>query len=630
MKMLVVGNPRGEGYRALTRMFQPVRYREQGHTRAALLADRERFHDFAALVVGPDVGPRELRRHPLLHSFYGSGKWVVAAPATTAAQAALRTLHGYSPGRRSAALAVRATGAPGGHDIVRPTIAYPAPTTVRASPRSRSPASKRGRAASSDRRRAAWFRERLVEHGRAHIRPADPRDRRLQSASAAAGISFHLPITAAAIEIQIPFYYEFTLTGSATTEWYRNYDLCGHNPHTHDSWCRETWSGKWGESQSAGQSYSPTTTAWSRVRPSGRGVSSSPAVRTTPGPADQAKRRHVELQAVPGQARGPHRVHADREPPGHGLLLRPLRPRGEAAHHNPLADPTINASIATGAKLAAENAVNGTYEEWWDNDWINTDRQLKETMLFLGAYDHETEIAGGSQLDDNTAISPGPSFVLSGNQSFPVNEITFTSKSEATSKSTSFSVGVFGDMATGGYDHSESVSTSTSVLVPSWKITPVAGKRKIAYQWQTNDPLPWQTILDNDRSLLAPKPPSRTTWALNDLNRVNFIPTSLTVWSGSQTYGPLSITSTRRLKLVDHFSYYDPTIRNGGPVAGPADAFWITTLEYSASPDAATSSDPKAVGPGMNLCDPQVGSPAYVGKDKAGNPLICSQLNPSH
>ena len=331
----------------------------------------------------------------------------------------------------------------------------------------------------SDRRRAAWFRERLVEHGRAHIRPADPRDRRLQSASAAAGISFHLPITAAAIEIQIPFYYEFTLTGSATTGWYRNYDLCGHNPHTHDSWCRETWSGKWGESQSAGQWYlandhrmveGETVRARGELKSGGAYYTGTQPIKQSGGMSNfrQFPGKHVvpTVYTQTGNLQGTDYFYALYDPVGkqHTVIS--------------LTDPTINASIATGAKLAAENAVNGTCEEWWDNDWINTDRQLKETMLFLGAYDHETEIAGGAQLDETRPSRRAPRWCTRGTSPSPPTRSR--SRARAGDLERLFGVGIFGDMATGSYDHPESLSASASVLVPSWEISPVPASARSA------------------------------------------------------------------------------------------------------------------------------------------------------
>ena len=66
------------------------------------------------------------------------------------------------------------------------------------------------------------------------------------------------------------------------------------------------------------------------------------------------------------------------------------------------------------------------------------------------------------------------------------------------------------------------------------------------------------------------------------------------MWSGAQTYGPLSIASTRQVKLVDHFSYYVPTIRNGGHVAARPTR---SGSRRSNSPTAPTRRRPRHEGP---------------------------------
>jgi hypothetical protein len=611
MKMLVVGHPHGEAYRALLELYKPVRYGQATHTRAALLADRERYHGFAALVFGPDVSPRGIRSQRLLHAFYGTGKWVIVAPATTRAQAVLGTLHGYTARRPSAALAVRATGAAGSHDNVRPTVSFPAPTIVR----SLAPGMARLRPSAAEERasahrRAAWFRERLLELGRAHMRSAsDPGDRQLQGADGS--VNFALPYNAAAIQLAVPYYHEWTLTGSANGVAYGVLDPCGHDPRTHNSWCKETWAGKWGDPLSACDWYlansqrmleGPVIRYWGGLQSSGAyNIGTYPIYR--PGSYGTfwqtfrqmpGKHQCIDNGTQTGNLQGTDYYYAIYDPAlkQHTLVV--------------LTDPTINAS-STGT-LVMDNRTNGTYEEWWFDyeSSYSINRELKETMLFLGSYDHTIEIRGAAQLNDQV-------LEYSGNKSFPTNQITFSSQSTGKSTSESFGIGIFGDMATGSYDRTESHSASVTVNVPSWEITPVPGKRAISYRWATNDPLPWQTIADHNVSG-GPYTDANASWGLNPINKVDFSPTSLTAWTGDQTYGQLSIGSTRQVRLVDHFSYYVPWKGKDG---GPDDAFWVTNLEFADNPDTRTPNTKEPVGPGINLCDPLVRSPDF--KADCGN-----------
>jgi hypothetical protein len=212
LSMLVVGKPRGEGYATLKRYFRPVRYRPAAHKRRRLLRDRRQFHSFGALVYGPGVAAHELRAHHLLRSFYGAGKWVIAAPASAEMQAALGQVHPHFERRPAPAVAVRAAGPPGGHRRVKTTLRYPTALPHR---------SARLRRASA-RRRAEWFLGELSLFARPHVDSAERLpDNTARAASAGAQeqdsksdiVGFTPPLNAALIQIRVPYYHEFALSG---------------------------------------------------------------------------------------------------------------------------------------------------------------------------------------------------------------------------------------------------------------------------------------------------------------------------------------------------------------------------------------------------------------------------------
>jgi hypothetical protein len=616
MKMLVVGKPRGKGYTALREMFDSVRYRPAAHSRAGFLADRKRFHGFAAIVFGPSIRPADVRDHELLSAFYGTGKWVIVAPATKRTQAVLGKLQGYRPARQSAALALRATGAVGGPDRVRPTIAYAAPAKF--VPLARGTASRPSAAdrRASDRRRAAWFRERLLEFGRAQMRSArDVASRRLQGSDGS--VEFDLPYNAAAIELAVPYYHEWTLTGSANGEGYKSLDACGYAAKSNAAWCAG--------SQHYAAKGADALAACKGFLADGYQMVEGDLVKLYSGyPSPAPEEYHPDLHTAPdhqlkwtnglatfnqnpeGMAHGPSQC-----PENHTQTTTLQGNDYYYAIYNPgqnqhsvivLTDPTVSAS-STG-QLAVENATNGTYVQIVHGGIVSGYqsvhvKSLKETMVFLGAYEHTIAI-NGANLDDSM-------LEYSGNKSFPNNQITFDSKSTGTSTTQSFGVGIFGDMGTMSYDRTESHSASVTVDVPSWAISPVPGQRRIGYQWTTNDPLPWQTIADHDSSH-GPPSPVDASWDLNPLNKTDFSPTSLSVWTGAQTYGLLTVASDRTLRLVDHFSYFDSSAGEHGP----RESFWVSNLTASDSPDTNTPVTTNSVGPGLNLCDPLVRAPSRL------------------
>jgi hypothetical protein len=639
MRMLVVGEPSGEGYDALRELFEPIAYDADAHSRAELLDDREHFHGYAAIVFGPDVDPDALRTHELLHAFYGTGKWVVIAPATTDAQAVLNDLHSYSPGRPSAALAVRATGGRGGHDNVRPTVSYPQPpveVTIgdHVSGAHLSPAEEDALA----QQRAEWFGDQLLKFGRADMasaNPGGPRALRNALTGAAGSVNFSLPPTAAAIEIAVPYHHTFTLTGSANGAVHAALaEPCGYDQKANTAWCPG--------SQRYQQAGADPLAACGGFLAAGYQMVDGELVQALSGnPSPPPEEYHPDLSGTPNHKleRPPYWSTFNMNPPGmkYGPSQCPknLTQTGSVQGNDyyyaifepgfkqhtlvVLTDPTVNASDTS--SLAIDNATNGTYVEVLANpdegaSHIVHVRDLKETMLYLGAYKHKIDIKSG--LDPSTSDGQLTDLVFeySGNKSFPTQTIEFTTETSSHSYTQDFNVGMFGDMAMGGYSQSVTESASVSVAVPNWKVSALADQRQVTYEWTTNRPLQWETIAANNMMNYTRGQPERDTgsidgapvianWDLNDLNRSGFIPTSLTVWQGAETFGRFEISSQRTVHLVDHFSYFSPSKR------GAKEAFWVTPITFDDTPDMVTPVTKDPVGAGINLCDPHVRAPDF-------------------
>jgi hypothetical protein len=529
---------------------------------------------------------------------------------------------------------VRATGAEGGLDNVRPTLSFPAPpVTLNMTEEGAVAIPSAGQDPESAERRGEWFREQLIELGRADMPTANRRQAFARSLlqGADGSVNFNLPFNAAAIELAVPYNHEFTFTGSATAVVYGEIvQPCGWEHATNTAWCAGTdyYAQAGGNPidacerfladglQVVESSLLPQFAARGEAKesPPGSGLWDTTGVpRFDKGHLDQSQVGFAALNQNPaGMDHGPtHCPKPDATQTGriqgNDYFYAIFDPGLKQHTLIALTDSTINASDT--GNLALDQTVNGTYRELIEElGHDDHDRQLKETMLFLGAYVHEMVVTGAHLGDTNLEYS--------GNKSFPNQQITFTEQTKSTAKSQSFSVGVFGDMATGSYASSVSESASVSMSVPSWEIVPTPGDRKVTYTWTTNDPVTWDTITSNDMTNFtagAPEHHVSTSWELNPLNKVDFSPTSLTVWTGAQTYGQLSISSQRTLRLVDHFSYFSPTRQ------GPKEAFWISTVTFSDSPDAVTPNTKDPAGSGINLCDPLVRAPDFKTADACGN-----------
>ena len=590
MRMLVVGRPHGEGFEALKRRFRAVRYDADRHARHALKRDRREFHSYAAVVFGPDVTPDQLRGHGLLRSFYGAGKWVIAAPSTGQAMRAVGAVHPYAHARPAAAVAVRSVGPEGGHDLVKPTIVYPDPP-ARAG---RGVLTAAQRAASS-RRRAAWFLSHLQRSGAPRMRSARVRDDRGRARAASSSANFNLPYNAAAIELFVPYFHEFTVGGAQNVS---QYAPCAWNQSSHNAWCTDTWF--WADKSGGHPGDKAAGCQWflnngydivnqQAVPGFQRGWNGDGAYTLNWGdfqdafvqqPGDACPTDGTQL----GNIQGNDYYYAIFDPQlrQHSVIV--------------LTDPTVSA--ATNGQLWHDNQQNGSGSKQefvltsGGERILSTARGLPETAWFLGSFNQSFALTGTNLTDQN--------FEYSGGKSFPQDSITFTSGSTSQSTTQGFSVGIFGDTGTADYSSSTTEDATVTVEVPDWQVSPTAGSRTVNYAWTTNDPVSWATINGGGGG----------SWWLNPLNKADFNPGSLTVWQGAQTYGLVAIKSTKTLGLVDHYSVWSQA---DGDVV---DRFATKSLAYGDDPNEITPNTTNskigpAVGPGINLCDPAVMSPDF-------------------
>jgi hypothetical protein len=568
MRMLVVGRPSGEGYAALKRLFHPVRYRPRQHTRHRFLRERREFRLYAALVFGKDVPPAGIQSHRLLHAFYGAGKWVVVAPAGNAAQLALREVHPYVPGRAVPALAVRGVGRAGGAQQVRPTIAYPEPVL-----RSRSARLGRG----------TWFRSQLLRLGKAHMRTARNPSNRARAAEGSS-VDFSLPYNAAAIEVAVPYRHEFTLTGPQNRA---RFQPCGWNQSTWNTWCSDTWYWK---QQSGGD----VTAGCQWFLDNGYYTIDRGTVGSVTSEQNSDGAYKVEWGDF-GAAFAQWSGHQCPQNGSQSGVLQgndyyyALYDSGKQQHTLVvLTDPTVSA--ATSGTLWHDNEQNGSGAIVEQNlvnpaEYVQDPRGLQETAWFLGKYTHSITLTGQPELGDLA-------FEYSGAKSLPNNQVTYTSQSSSSSTSQGFNVGIFGDSGTGGYSRTDTATTSVTVEAPSWQVSPAPGDQAITYSWTTNDPVSWSSITDGSGG-----------WGLNALNRADFSPASLTVWSGVATCCQVSVASNRVLSLVDHFQFW-----NGSDVD---DGFAVKQIQYGDSPNEIAVNTKNPAGPGIDLCDPLVAAPIF-------------------
>jgi hypothetical protein len=588
MRMLVVGDPSGDGYAALKRLFKPVRYRPDRHHRAWSLRDRRDLHSYAALVFGPDVNVRDVSAHALLRAFYGAGKWIIAAPAFEGSHAALGTVHPYVHPRATPAVAVRSVGPEGAHHTVKPTVVYPEIA------RSAGPAAAR--------RRGAWFRAELRRLGAAHMHTARNADGGKRKAHAAQVLSpFSLSSNMAGIELSVTYNHEFALRGSRQVD---DWHPCAWNVTTSNAWCEDTDVWRYATTGDKTQkcryflSLGYTLLDAETVRHISPTKNEAGAYTVHPGalglnggfiqePGDECPQSGSQIGRLSGTDY--YYALAEINPSQHTLVL--------------LTDATLNATDTGSLSRNKQNNGTGKILVFQNEDsprCVRCPVTMPNTAWFLGRYTHTVTFAGSQLTDLN--------FVYSGNRSFPQNTIEFESQSTSVSSHSDFNIGVFGETPTGSFSGGESRSASISVSVPSWKVIPQTSQgRQIVYDWRTNNPVSWDTIASGGSG----------SFDLNTLNVRSFVPTSMTVWSGQFTYGLVKANVNRTLQMVEHYTRYD---RGDGAMKN---TFATTDVSFSDIPDGVTPAQigkTEVVGPGINLCDAAVMVLAYKTK--------CAELAP--
>ncbi len=582
MEMLVVGHPSGPGYDALKSFFKPVPYRSCCDTRAAFLADDQHLDQFGAVVFGRDIRLPASVSDGLLNTFYGTGRWVVVAPSSPQALKILAPVFPTVVDPHSPALAIRAAGPEGNSFQVHPTIAFPTPAAAD----DRLSEVERQIAAQS---RKQWFLSELERYGTSSTSSSTsdlPGDR-LGVTSGGSSVGFSLPYNAAAIEIAVPYYHEFTVNTEQNS---LSSQPCGWNQTTWKAWCPDTAYWK----QAAGGDVSATCN-WFLQH--GYDVIDAQTVHDLYNPGDSSSGYNVHWYDfdhgfVQAQSAGDHCPDESAQTgniQGQDYYYAIYEPTTQSHTLVILTDPTISASINGklvhdgwngSGRIETLHQCDGCKDLYtWDGAF------LQEDAFFLGAY-RDTIKLSAPQLTTQ-------SFEYSGNQSFPNNQITFSNHDSSRSSTSSISVGVFGSDGTLGYGQSVSESAAVSVEVPDWQVSPAPGSRTITYDWTTNTPLSWSTITSGGGGPFHD---------LNNLNSSDFSPTSLTVWTGADTWGKISVENARQIMLVDHYSTY-----NGD--GGVANKFHVTTFTYDDNPDSVTPTTKNPVSPGINLCDPMVASP---------------------
>jgi hypothetical protein len=604
LRMLVVGRPHGEGYRTLKRYFRPVRYRAH-HTRRYFLRHRRAFHSFGALVFGGDLRRERIAEHPLLRAFYGAGKWLIAAPAPLSAHRAFGEVHPYVGNRRAPALAVRAVGPRGDARRVKATVGYPAPARRRGPLR---PTKRQRRESAAN--RADFFLSQLRRMAAPHMatarRPgALNGERDGARAAQLSRSSFSLPYNAAAIEIMVPVYHEFTVSGSYNA---KQSKPCGWDLTNLTAWCEDGWSDvPWrpADDKAAACKY---------FMAAGFHILDQDSVKVfSSGMNDRGQYTNVR---IPDQPSG--RVPLDErfyrqaaewgdECPSSGTqtgniqgtdyyyaILEPDAPAHTIVAASDLTISATNPPKDQNQKpaLAFMGGYNGRGRVY---HWVASNLVLKSGRWdFDGGFPRETAWFLGGY--DNTYTLTGPNvgttqFEYQQTQSAPQQEITEESSSRGVSTSTSYNIGIFDFSLTGGYAKSEEEHADTTIVIPSWKVSPNPGGRTITYNWNTNTPVSWETITGGGGG----------SYDLNPLNITDFAPSSITSWSGNPTWGQVSIDVNRTVHLIDHSSHYDHatnSIVDGG--------YHDIQLHYADGPNDLTPSTKAPIGAGINLCDPLV------------------------
>ena len=617
--MLVIGRPSGPAYAALRKLLRPVRFRQADHGGHELLRDREDLHDFGALVLGAGVKADDARVQAVLHRFFGTGKWVVAAPGSAALRTSLSDLHGTPfEGDTRRGIAVRTTGAEGTTSNVRPLVRFPA------APGGRLTATQSRAVAASQ---ARWFRSQLLAHGRAH--DGIPQDRRRRArAAAVSSVSFTPPFNASVIEVRVPYQQHFTMSDSQV---HRKLPVCGQSvdgqPDQFVTQCPGT-----GWPASISNPRYPTADAcetflrqgkrvlpwaslqWASQHPSGTLVEGQEPEYRVNGNIGQ---RGLQMAGFPAGFEGWHGNTCPEAGSQVGVLEGADYFYGIAdttgAHTVVvLTEPTVTAAVpdVPPGKLFKSGEANGVMRAC---AFSCGDHPLRETAWYLGSYDHRISLSG-EHLDSS-------SLQYDNSMSFPRQRATFDEAGVGLSGSTSFSFGVFGAAGTGTIVGRRTATAEVAVDVPSWRMELDIGTRDVARRFVTNAPVPWETIQAHLApaqaatwtSLNAPLPgPANAPFTLNGPNVRDFAPAALAVWTGARTFGPVSMTSTHTLGMVDHFTRLDLQPPHGYF----PDAFAVEQQQFSLSPDAsrptANGNDPRTFGTGLNFCDPHVRDPDFL------------------
>lgn len=618
MKMLVVGHPTGKAWTLLRKQFKTVRYDPDKHSRAKLLHDRYTMLSYAGIVFGDDVSASAIRRHGLLRSFYGAGKWIIEAKATAATAAALSEVHPYRLAKGATAIAVRESGPRGDIQRVKPTIVYPAtPSGTKVLSKKR-----RARAATA---RQLWFRGQLQRFSGAHIRSAKTASYRAGRTLAQAGTNFSLPYGAAAIEIALPIYDSVVLEGGQNVN---AVDECGWNQTDNNAWCPDTsFFSAVGDIQSEadGLAFPPDgpweTDTQNRAEAckwflaNGYWMIDSRAAKAAAGnKLDSDGAYRIDLFDLQEQQATFVRKPGDTCP---AELSQTMVAQGDdyfyaiydntTDQHTVIAQTDVTASAAVGEAMAQGAPVNGndnpgSYPNgtgWYyryevdplgGNEWNSYRATNEERAYYTSRYTHTLTLTGPQITSTNQ-------FPYLGNLSVPQEGITQSSQTNSTSVTRSFTIGIMGTDGQGMYSNAETEDASVTVDVPDWQVIVEPGERTITYDWLTNTPVPWATINGGGSS--------SWNWDLNNLNVEDFNPTTLTSWQGAASWGVVNIASSRTLTGTDHYQTYDGA-------SGMTDGYTSYASPFDNTPDAATpvtkGTTPAA---GIDLCDSAVMAPEF-------------------
>ena len=664
MKMLVVGRPAGEGYEALKKLYRPVRYRPGRHTRTRLRENRDHLHGYAALVLGKDVHPRQARFHELLHRFFGTGKWVIAAPGSSEALASLADLHGHTAENAEVfpAVAMRASGPQGGLDTTRSLVRYPQPAGGAVHLRSKADHAKAAT------RRARWFRRSLLDWGRAHHEAPDGAEEKAGTGKAGkpektektgartaragrpvarAAQQLGDSYTTAQIKLAVGWSHEVVVGSPQNLA--RN-TLCEQDTKYVGAnvWCP-------GNPLFSAEHYKPEAVSTA-------GIAKSCTVGMSYGhrmlPIQQMKYFDGLIDQGIVSPSGPLRGERWTTEPfrwnpyvgigdGSESFMRGLHMGFEGwqaslcpqdiqqtmllqgnDYYNAMYDPSIGYhTIAVRTDPAVSASMSGVLASTGANGRIRAchtscgNQLLRETAWFLGAYKHKLSLSG-PQLDPL-------SFEYSASNSFPQKAIDYDSEGTSQSRTIDFNVGVFGESGTLSAGVSFTQSVSAEHTIPNWVATPVPGRREVTQGWTTNRPTPWAVMQAHQWPFTTGEqwgevgttyvPPANAPWDLNPLNIGDFNPQSIATWTGKETWGPVNVASSRTVSMVDHFSHVDLRVDPG--FARLSDGFAVQDFTFADEVNAITPNTKSPKGPGINLCDPIVASTKYsFDPTKCNNP----------